>query len=169
WLYWSWFILLVGARVSFYHQYPRLLDFRKESLRLSTRQREKLAMLIMFLIGYNFYYNKGPWKLDSLLSRLVLPPDMVQDMLFLLEKKGLIFSMGDERQAYLPAKDIETISLREIFDSVRTEGEDSLLLDAKSLTLPEIEDIMKCADDSLAASLGKTTIKDLVLSHKGVM
>ncbi|HET6513726.1 MAG TPA: YihY/virulence factor BrkB family protein, partial [Thermodesulfovibrionales bacterium] len=47
WLYWSWFILLVGARVSFYHQYPRLLDFRKESLRLSTRQREKLAMLIM--------------------------------------------------------------------------------------------------------------------------
>jgi membrane protein len=77
WLYVSWLILLVGAQVSFYHQYPHFLSAKKEVFRVSNRLRERLAFLIMYFIGYNFYNNKRPWTFDSIVDRLELPVDPV--------------------------------------------------------------------------------------------
>ncbi len=63
WLYVSWLILLVGAQISFYHQYPYFLTAHKEIFRRSGRLRERLALLIIYFIGYNYYCNKRPWTL----------------------------------------------------------------------------------------------------------
>lgn len=165
WLYWSWFILLVGAKVSYYQQYPRLIYARKDPLSLSNKMKEKLALLLMFLIGDNFHRNAQHWRLESLSKRLGLPAVIVLDMLTMLENTGLIVSTQEEPLAYLPAKDLETISIREILDVVRISGDESLAGN-KFIAIPEVDSLISQADDALYRSVKNKTLKSLIISDK---
>ena len=166
WVYLNWLIVLVGAKVSFYHQYPQALSIKGGVLLLSNRLKEKLSILIMFLIGYNFYHNKSPWNLDSLVERLELPIEPVQNVLCTLQRRGLIMETGDDPPSYLPSKDIETISLKEILDSVRAPEEDSRAIEEKFISTAEVDKIIKTMDESIAEALKNKTIKSLIISNK---
>jgi membrane protein len=164
WLYVNWLILLVGAQVSFYHQYPYFLTAEKESFRLSHRLMEKLAFLIMYLIGYNHYYNKEPWTLNSLVPRLKLPVDPVYDVIELLEKKSFILETGDDPPAYLPARDIETISLNELMSAVRGTEQSTEAIEQNVFTVPEIDSVLETMDTAVSNSFEKKSLKDIVCS-----
>ncbi len=166
WLYLSWLILLVGAQVAFYHQYPQFLSARKEVFRLSNRLREKLALLIMFFIGYDYYHNKQPWTLNSMVDHLGLPVEPIQDVLILLEKNKLILETHDEPPAYIPARDIETITLRELLSSVTETEKEAESIERGVVSTREVDRIVKSLDDAVSDTLGKETLKDLVLSTK---
>jgi membrane protein len=165
WLYWSWFILLVGAKVSYYQQYPRLIYARKDPFSLSNIMKEKLALLIMFLIGDNFHRDAQHWRLEPLSKRLALPAVIVQETLTMLEKKGLIITSYEEPPAYLPAKDLETISIREILDAVRISG-DEVFAGNKFITIPEVDRLISQTDDALYLSVKNKTLKSLIISDK---
>jgi membrane protein len=164
WLYLSWLILLVGAQVSFYHQYPNFLSARKEIFRLSNRLRERLAFVIMFFTGYNYYHNKQPLTLHSLVDLLDLPVDPIHDVLTLLEKNSLLLETGDDPPAYLPAKDIETITLLELLNAVRVADKGALAIEKKVVAIPEVDDVIKTLDTAITATLGEKTLKDIVVS-----
>jgi membrane protein len=167
WLYIGWLIVLVGAQVSFYHQYPQLLNKKKELISLSNRLKERLAFLSMFFIAYNYLHNKEPWTLNSLVERLRLPFEPVQNIVRVLEKKGFILETGDEPPAYVPARDIDTIKLKEILNSVRVAEEDSFSAEDKVLSIFEVDNVLKKVDNFAMNALGDETIKSLVLSRKG--
>jgi membrane protein len=168
WLYISWLILLVGAEVSFYHQYPQFLTVKKETILVSNRLKERLAFLIMFLIGYNFYHNKQSWTLNSLISRLGLPVEPVQDVLTALEEKGFVLETGDDPRAYVPARDIETIKLKDLLDSVRVAEEVSYSVEHRFLSMGEVDRVLEKVDGAISSALGEETLKDIVLkSTKG--
>jgi len=164
WLYVNWLILLVGAQISFYHQYPYFLNAKNESFRLSHRLMEKLAFLIMYFIGYNYCHDKKPWTLDSLVSRLKLPVEPVDDVLVLLEKNSLLVETGDDPPAYLPAKDLETITLKKLIRAVRVGDEGTIAIEKKVFTVPEVEGILHILDSSISDALGDKTLKDMVLN-----
>ncbi len=164
WLYLSWLILLVGAQVSFYHQYPQFIKAKKEVFRLSNRLREKLAFSVMFLIGYNYYHNKKPWTFGSLLDKLGLPVDPVQDILELLEQNELILETHDNPPAYMPAKDISTITLKELLNSVRMSEKDIHTIEREVYNIPEVDEIIGKIDNAAGNTLGGDTVKSLVVS-----
>ncbi len=166
WLYVSWTILLVGAQVSFYHQYPRYLSAKKESLNLNNRLRERLVFMVMYLIGFNYYRNRAPWTLHSLVERLDLPLDPVNDTISLLERHSLILETGDDPPAYLPARDIETIPLKELMDAVRLVNSDTSVIALHLSPLPEVDHVMESVDSAIQESLHEKTLKDLVLSSE---
>jgi membrane protein len=166
WLYWSFLILLIGARVSFYHQYPQFIAVGSKRLDLSDRLKERLALFIMFLIGHSFYHSTRPWQFSSLTDRLGLPADAVHDVLRVLQGKRLIIPSGDEPPAYYPARDIEIIRVKEVIDAIRMAGEDSGTVESEFPVVPEIDAILRKVDEAVAGSLNSETIKDLVLSHK---
>lgn len=166
WLYLSWLILLFGAQISFYHQYPHFLTAKKEIFRLSNRLRERLALLIMYYIGYNHYYDRKPWTLDSLVEHIKLPVDPVHDIISLLEKNALVIETGDDPPAYLPAKDIETISLKELLNTVRIADRETVVIENTVIPKKEIDHIVKELDDALDHTLGGRSLKDIVLSSK---
>ena len=165
WLYLSWLIVLVGAKVAFYHQHPAFLTVLREDLFLCNRTREKLTVLIMHHIGYNYYHNREPWGLDALVNRFAMPLEPIQELITTLEKKGFILETGDDNPGYLPARDLGTITLRELFDAVRvTEG-----IAAASVNLSrngDIEDVMVSVDEAINDALGEKTLRSLVLSHE---
>ena len=70
WLYLSWLILLVGASVAFYYQHPEILQRDARQVRLANRPVERLALLVMQVIGWNYYHERPPWTLAGLAKRL---------------------------------------------------------------------------------------------------
>ncbi|NOZ24633.1 MAG: YihY/virulence factor BrkB family protein [Nitrospirae bacterium] len=164
WLYLSWLILLVGAEVSFHHQYPQFLTVRKEALVLSNRLKEKLALMVAFLVGYNHYHNRPPWRLGTLIECLSLPVEPVQDVITLLTDKGFIVETADDPPAYLPARDIERIRLRDLLGSVRSAEEGSCLTEKRFHSVPEVDGVISRMDEAIEAALGDDTLRDLVRS-----
>jgi membrane protein len=162
WLYLSWLILLIGAMVSFYHQYPHSLSIKKEVFKLSSRLRERLAFLIMYLIGYNYYHNQQPWTFHALAERLDLPVEPIHEVITLLERNSLIVKTANDPPTYLPAKDIETITLKELIDTVRVADSTTFSIEKHIVSVPEIEDVLETVDKAITSSLGGKTLKDIV-------
>jgi membrane protein len=163
WLYINWLILLIGAQIAYCHQNLKTLDLGRTIFQLSSKVKEKMAFLVMYLIGYNFYHNEEKWTFDSLVNYLGLPQESVDTTLSELKDKNLILEVGDDPTFYLPAKDIEVITLAEIIDAARTNRE-TPLLENRYLANPEIDQITEHIDDAIHGALGKMTLKDLVLN-----
>jgi membrane protein len=164
WLYISWLILLVGAQIAYYHQFPRLLTARKEDFVLSNRLKERLALLIMYLIGNNHYHSKSPWTLDALIERVRLPVGPVQKVIAQLETNGLIMETGDEPPALLPAKDIEQIRIKDIFDAIRTAEEIAFSVDTLLLSQNGVDSVLNRLDSVIENTLGNDSIRSLVIT-----
>lgn len=164
WLYWNFLTLLIGARVSFYVQHPQLLDAGSEIMRLSDRLKERLAIAVMFLVGRSFQNDKPHWKFVALTQKLGVPQEFISEVLSILENRGLVVSTLSEPPAYLPAKDLETITLNEIISAVRLSGEDSHSSSKSIASIPEVDGVMKHIEQAITLSLDKQTLKDLVRS-----
>lgn len=166
WLYLSWLILLLGAQISFYHQYPQFLSIKKGKLSLSIRLREKIAFIIMYFIGYNFANNRKPWTLNTLVEHLNLPVDIIHDVIILLEQSELLVETGDDPPALLPARDIGTITQKEIFDTVRAVDVEARAVERRIISVTEVEDVMKRLDAACQDALGERTLRDIVSAGK---
>jgi membrane protein len=162
WLYYNWIILLLGSKISFYHQYPDLLALKDERLLSSDRLREKVALTIMYLIGYGYYHNNQRWTMGTLVKHLRLPLKYIQDTLEALSDHGMLL-MVSEDMSYLPAMDLEKISLNHILAAVRIEtGERNGIL-KRIEELSEIDAIMARIDEAGYRSVENETLKDLVI------
>ncbi|MCI0655372.1 MAG: YihY family inner membrane protein [Methylococcaceae bacterium] len=120
WLYLSWLTLLLGGIISFLHQHPCYLLHQNRNPVLSHRQQEMLGFLIMYLIGKAHYEGNAPWTLFALADAVDLPWESVRHLLQVLEQAGLLVSIRSEPDAFLPARALETISLKEIYITMRT-------------------------------------------------
>jgi membrane protein len=168
WLYLSWLILLIGCEVSYCHQNLKTLSLKEQSFTLSHRLKEKLALLIMYLIGYNFYHNKQRWTLNSLVDHLELPHQQIQDCLIQLEDQQLITETGDKEPAYLPAKSIDTIKIREIIAAVRSGYKDNAPFEKENHSIPEIDEVTHRIDDAIYSALGEENLRDIVISKNDI-
>lgn len=162
WVYISWLILLVGASISFYHQFPQYLTLSDEDRSLSNRHRERLGFAVMYLAGERFHTGGRGWSMDALVERLAVPVEPLRATVDALVKNGLLVATGDEPPAYLPARDMETIQLQEILDSVRTLGEHPQSVGKKQGSLPEVDAIAEEMDAALGRTLTGRTLHDLV-------
>lgn len=164
WLYLSWLILLVGAQISFYHQNPHFLTAKKKGFHLSTGLSERLVFLIMYFVGHNHYYNKKPWSLNDLAGKLRLPVDAIHDVIGILEKNNLILETSDDPPAYIPAKDIETISLVELLNTIRVANNETRDIEKKVVSVPEVDELINGLDHAITNNLGEKNLKDIVVS-----
>jgi membrane protein len=166
WLYLSWLILLLGGEISFYYQYPQFLTVRKEHFQLSNRLKERLAFLILVLIGFRFHNRSPNWTLNSLIERLGLPLEPVQDVLTLLESKRLVVKTCDNPPQFMPATDLDTIKLKDFWRMVRGAEEDAFSLEEKFVSMPEVDELVKKLMVAIDEVFGDKTVMDIVLLHK---
>jgi membrane protein len=163
WLYYNWLILLTGAKVSFYHQFPALLYIRDDRILYGEWYMQKLAIIVMYIIGYDYFLGQRRWTLPGLIERLRIPKGAVQAVLGALEKRGLILST-DADKALLPARDIGTITLSEIVDSVREEFQGVSVPLSDSPSIPGIEKIMGDLQKAVDKTFSQKTLKELIAS-----
>jgi len=162
WLYMSWLILLLGAQVAFYVQYPQYMSRRPVQLRLSNRLRERLALQIMFMVADHYLNQRDPWTSEDLVHYLALPMEPIHHVLKMMVDAGFLSETSDSPPAYLPRRDIETITLSELYEVVRSAGENRLL---SLKTLPhqlEVEQAMEAVQRAVELQLNSRTLKNLV-------
>jgi membrane protein len=117
WVYLSWLILLIGAQLAFYLQFPQYLRHGQESFELTGRDREQVALSVMYLIGRDYAAGKTVWTGRALAAELDMPSIALAPVLYCLEQKGLILATEDGH--FVPGKDIASIQLAEIFEVIR--------------------------------------------------
>jgi membrane protein len=165
WLYLSWLILLVGASVAFYYQEAGISQTDAREVRLASRQVERLALLVMQLIGWNYYHEHPPWMLASLATRLQVPAEVLRPVVEALERHRLVTRTAAEPPAYLPARPLDATGVVEVFRAVR-EGHYPLPLSVNRGVSGEgaVEDLVQGVEEAIATTLRDQTLKELALA-----
>jgi membrane protein len=158
WVYVSWLIMLIGAQFAFYLQFPQYLRHGQSSFELTGRDREQVALSIMYLIGRDFSQGKSSWSARSLAAELDIPSIALSPVLHCLEANGLI--LATERELFVPGRDIATIGLAEIFEVVRALHSGRLAVAIRSIG-PAVT-LLNEVEASMQAPLQGRSLKDLV-------
>ena len=164
WLYLSWLILLVGASVAFYYQQPDIFETDAREVRLANRQVEGLALLVMQLVGWNYYHKRPPWALAGLAKRLQVPGEVLGPVAEALERRGLLTQTGAEPPAYLPARPLDATEVIEVLQAVRQEQHDSFFLSGRLPREAGVENLLEDLEEAIAATLRGQTLKELALA-----
>ena len=164
WLYLSWLIVLVGASVAYYHQHPESVTSYRRELRLSNRMQEKLALLVMFLVGNNYYDNLPALTLEEFAQSLNVPMEALEPIMEALEGYGLLSQTGNEPPTYLPARPLDTAELKDVLDAVRGANEIVDLKPQSESAELAVDQLVDHLDQAMAGALQGSTLKDLALS-----
>ncbi len=162
WLYLSWLIFLLGSQIAFYRQHPEYVRPIRGNIKLSSRQKEKLALLTMYWIGKHYYQGLAPWTLRNLNSQLNVPSGLLGDTLDRLISNGLVLEIIDKDSRYLPAKDLDAMTLNELISITRYAKNDVI---KNTLNQPEVEDILTGLDQAYTSTLGKKTVREWIAEH----
>ena len=165
WVYLSWLILLVGANIAYYHQHPESLTPERRSLRLSNRFKEKLSLLVMFMVGQNHYHNRPEWSLNDLAQQLRVPADVLEPIVESLENKRILVSTATDPSTYLPGRPLDTTEIKEVLDAVRTADE---MHNSNFSELPAefaVDQVINDVDQAVAKQLQGLTIKEFALAE----
>jgi len=161
WLYLSWMILLVGTSISFYHQNPDQLKWRRGNSHLSARLRYQLALQVMVSIAraHDRQSELIP-SLENLAAFQQVPTPVLARILAALEQDGLVIQSADNPPSYIPGAALQRISLVDILYCARNaedEGQsDNLRSDA------EVSRLLQSLEQQFDAQLGDETLADFL-------
>jgi len=165
WLYISWLILLFGSNLAFYVQNPSSLRVSREGFEISNRVKERLALLLMQMIGDKHYTGEEPPSLTDLTNEISAPHTVVRYVLNKLIDQHLVVETNDSPVAYLPTKSLDVLMLSDVIKAVRTAEEEHFLA-ASVLTLPSNSlGVADGIDAAIETSLGSKTVRDLVIDN----
>lgn len=167
WLYLSWLILLVGAQIAYYYQYPE--QIRPNNLRgpLNGRLQEQLALLIMYRVTERFVKGETPVYLDQLAQHLAIPGDRVAETITLLNNRGLLLETSDDPPCIILAIDPAGLTLADLLVRLRDPTDEQAVLASQLHSAPEVDHILREMDSALVARLKGITLRDLALGHEG--
>jgi membrane protein len=168
WLHISWLILLLGGSVAFYHQHPEHLGLLTHELNFSSRIKERLVLLACFLIVRNFQYRLEPWTSVALARMLRVPLETLEQLLGALEKESIVVAVGGNSDAYVPARDPGTVTVRDVLDVARAAGESHHFSYYNIVSEPAVDAICTDVDRAVEEALGDQTLRDLAAAYPPV-
>ncbi len=158
WLYLNWLILLIGSQLAFYFQNPAYLRIGRREPRLSNSMRERLALNVMLTVGRAFRHPGRTINLEQLSRRLRIPSITVAPVIAALENRGLLTT--DETEHLLPGMDMARISLNDIINVVRVDGETGSHRDPRWNAL--VDDLGNRLDSAVSETLAERSLSDLI-------
>lgn len=127
WIYISWVIVLLGLEVTFAIQNFRTIRLEFRGDKLSYEGRASAALAILLAAAAAFIKGCKPLTVDDLTLRLNLSPRFVQQSLTSLVHCGFLNEVAqgkDALNAYQPAIDIGSLTLHEVLQRMRQDGEE---------------------------------------------
>lgn len=161
WLYLAWFILLTGSQVAFYIQHPRLVRLGGKPALLSPRQREKSGLWVMTLITQRFCRKEPAISMDEMESEIGLSNANLQMIIDALEQSKLVTEVSGKEPSYVPARDVSTITVKEVLHSLRT-AEESQFIGLDTTNTPLVVDkILRTLNEKQGDALDGLDMKTL--------
>jgi membrane protein len=125
--------------------------------------KEKLALMIMALIGQHYYQQREAWTLDKLSRQMKVGSEPCGMIINMLEDAGLLIRTADDPPAYLPGHALETLQLQAIVDVVREAGETAYLSPDKLPTADKVDALYQGIETAIDSALEGRTLRDLSL------
>lgn len=132
WLQLSWFICLFGVELCFAYQNINKFSFEKETNHISRRYKDFVLLVLMTLIVKRFESGDKPYTADELSETYKIPTKLTSDSLSFLLDIGIILETRYEDEnipQYIPAIDINQISVSYLFDKVDAHGSEDFKID----------------------------------------
>ncbi len=151
WIYLSWLILLVGAQLSFYVQYPRLMREGRKRLSLSPAQVEQVALRATYRVALG-HRDAEPPDLEGTARAMGIPARALDDVVSRLEEAKIL--ARTETGKLVPARDTSRIRVVDVLAAVRgAPGQ-----------VPEgaLEAVLDALRTSTEKGAGSTTLAELV-------
>lgn len=125
WLQTSWFIVLIGAEISFVVQNVKLKGASKQLKSLSINYQKKVALLIVReLINY-FSKAKPAPTAQQLASKTTVPVYTVDFILENLSNSGIVTKIQQKGKiCYQPAMGTENLSITKVTNAYEAKGDD---------------------------------------------
>lgn len=165
WVYATWFILLIGTTIAFYHQHPEHTSDRQQLLRLSCRMREKLALTIMQVCGYHFHHQQPPISARQLAKMLDISTKAILLVLHALAKAGLMVKVAGKKETYIPSQSLETISIHAVLTAIRKAEETPHLYPEIIEADTKVDEIISRIEQTIQNELEGKTVKDIVQGY----
>jgi membrane protein len=157
WVYLSWLILLIGAELAFYVQFPQYLPHGHVSVELDGNARERLGLSVMYLVGRD--YRRGtPWNALRLAAELDVPIAALGPLLACLEQARLI--VATDKTCLLPGRDPAAVKLSAIIDALRMPKNDRPALTWRAAAPADA--VITEVDEAMRRGLGERSLKDLI-------
>ena len=139
WMQTSWQILLFGGELSFAYQNVARFAVERESLLISHDQRRRVMLAVMLVVVRRFRDAGGAASAEAIRERLELPTRIVNDVLYRLTEAGQLLAVAApgtaSESAYVPAYDIASMKVCDLFEAIDRAGEGCFTLPAT----PELE------------------------------
>jgi len=158
WVYLSWLILLFGAQLAFYLQFPQYLRHGQEAVELTASDREQVALSILYLIGRDFASGTRYWDTGRLAAEFDVPSIVLAPVLARLERSGLL--LATEKEQFVPGRDPAGILLADILDAVRTLQIGPMTIEVHRLS--NTSEVMREVEAAVRERLGTQSLKDLI-------
>jgi len=168
WVYLSWLILLLGAKITFYYQNPQYLNAKNNNPQLSCQAREHLGLLIMQYIASQFLHGKQAPTSMQLAEIFSTPLQLIDKILFTLEKNQLLIKIQQDVASYFPARDTDKISLYEILKTLRCMDKDTFDLKNQPINNPPIDHLIQTIDEAILHCVQTRTLRDLIADEKSI-
>lgn len=149
WIYLVWLVLLIGASIGFYIQYP---EYRKTShtvVNISIEQQEALAIEVMSEVAKRFSEHESPVSTDELSELSGYPQNVIESVCMSLKTLEILTNEEDSH-AWLPARPLEHISVYDVIHAVRSNASDNEVPYNK-----EAKAYLKKFDELLSSHFGK--------------
>lgn len=156
WLYLGWLILLLGCQLSFYVQQPEHLKAERIAPLMSARQGEYLALLIMGLAGRRFIAGEEGLTEEEFARYLKAPPEHVTRAVETLIRCRFLTEAGILRTELIPARDLDTVSLGEVWRAVRAGDVDIRPRDDLGR---EVMRMLENVETNFASTVGEASVR----------
>jgi membrane protein len=158
WVYLSWLILLIGAQLAFYVQFPQYLRHGQDSIELTVSDLEQAALSIMYLIGRDYEGGRTYWSAGRLAVELDVPGIVLAPVLERLEHAGLL--IATDKEEFVPGRDPQGIMLADILNAVRRLQTGRIAVELRRVA--RAAQVMNEVDTAIRERLGAQSLNDLI-------
>jgi membrane protein len=121
-LYFSWWIVLFGAQVSFTVQNLRAFLLRRASEKLNQQQREAIACRTVLLACQHFVRGANPPTMQEACDQLGVSQALLNQIVQRLVDGGVLSVIADEGRALQPARPPDALTLADVLRVMRGSG-----------------------------------------------
>jgi len=161
WLYVGWYIMLLGAKVAFYIQYPEQVTLSQSFLRPGIAQREALGLHMMHAIAKSYADQTAPMSVDRLLARYHVPRNTIEDTLAALLSRGLIVGTSADPTTYVPARPLAKIEVNSVLEAIRGPVESDFNARLVGDRDDPVENVISRVQSARTTELSQLTFADL--------
>jgi membrane protein len=158
WVYLSWLILLLGATLAFYVQFPQYLPHGHTALALDASAHESIGVSVMYLVARDYLSGAVGWSAARLADTLDVPAAALAPVVTSLEQAKLL--VATEKDCFLPGRDPHSIKLSDIVETLRRPQHGRTILVGRAI--PQAQELIAHIQACVHRDLGERSLAEFI-------